>query len=305
MGYIYKVTNTINGKVYIGQTIRTIPVRWEEHVKYSFSSVQGKSYNSILHRAIRKYGADAFTVEEVEQCDDEFLSERETYWIRHYDSTNRGYNVFLGAKGYHKCRDEDILCEWNKGKPIKEIAKVIPLHPETISKKLQKYGITHQDIKERSQKLRVYPRGIENPNSCKNPIYQYDLDGNFLKEFPTKYEAEHSIGTKINTSPQVYGNTFGGYQWRTYKTDNIGASKMRLIALRKESRQPTKPYRRKVVQFTTYWRYINSYESIKDAAISIDGSERSINHVLVGLSKTSGGYCWMYLEDAERLGLVI
>lgn len=35
MGFIYKITNNENGKVYIGQTVRTIPVRWREHIRDS------------------------------------------------------------------------------------------------------------------------------------------------------------------------------------------------------------------------------------------------------------------------------
>lgn len=61
MGYIYKITNNINSKVYIGQTIGTIEKRFNEHKR---AAIKGCHY--ALHRAIKKYGIDNFSVEEIE-----------------------------------------------------------------------------------------------------------------------------------------------------------------------------------------------------------------------------------------------
>ena len=74
MGYIYKVTNTVNGKLYIGQTSRTIEVRWREHIQDAFGR-NNKGFFA-LHRAIKKYGKDAFKIEQIEECDSSVLDER-------------------------------------------------------------------------------------------------------------------------------------------------------------------------------------------------------------------------------------
>ena len=60
MGYIYKVTNNINGKMYIGQTRRTIEQRWKQHIYDSFNNSLD---TSAFHCAIRKYGIEAFKIE--------------------------------------------------------------------------------------------------------------------------------------------------------------------------------------------------------------------------------------------------
>lgn len=93
-GYIYKITNLVNGKLYIGQTKHNVDTRFKEHSKAS----------SIIGRAIRKYGKDNFTIEIIEEVEDySTIDARETYWINAYDSTNCdcGYNVSTGGQGVH------------------------------------------------------------------------------------------------------------------------------------------------------------------------------------------------------------
>lgn len=68
IGYIYKITNKVNNKVYIGQTRYTVEFRWRQH--------QHKKDNTYFHNAIRKYGAQNFMVETLEECSIEKLDER-------------------------------------------------------------------------------------------------------------------------------------------------------------------------------------------------------------------------------------
>lgn len=100
MGYIYKVTNVVNGKVYIGQTMRTIEARWKDH-NWDSNNKNGPKYCSSFHNAIRKYSADSFIVEEVEECDNSLLNEREVFWIAFYNSADNchGYNLTTGGDG--------------------------------------------------------------------------------------------------------------------------------------------------------------------------------------------------------------
>lgn len=92
---IYKATNKINNKVYIGQTHKTLEERMRRHKNDS------KKQNSYFYRAIRKYGWENFIWEIIDTANtDEELNEKEQYWIKFYNSSdnkNKGYNSTSGA----------------------------------------------------------------------------------------------------------------------------------------------------------------------------------------------------------------
>lgn len=108
-GVIYKITNLVNNKVYIGQTTRNFNMRYSASGKgiervYGYlrgCEKYGDSHNVHLLRSIRRYGLNNFKVEE---CIDiaysqEELDEKEKYWINHYNACdpNFGYNSRLGG----------------------------------------------------------------------------------------------------------------------------------------------------------------------------------------------------------------
>lgn len=92
---IYKITNKINNKVYIGQS-KDIEKRWKEH-KFGCFNKNISDYDSKKNRAFRKYGIDNFCFEVIELLDELLLDEREKYWIQYYDSVNNGYNTSYGG----------------------------------------------------------------------------------------------------------------------------------------------------------------------------------------------------------------
>ena len=71
LGHIYKITNLINNKVYIGQTIQTIEKRFIQHKSHARTG----NNNHKLANALRKYGEDNFIVENIEDCEQELLDE--------------------------------------------------------------------------------------------------------------------------------------------------------------------------------------------------------------------------------------
>lgn len=107
MGFIYKITNKINGNIYIGQTRQSIETRWKDHIRSS--SKTHKDYNCPLHLAIAKYGEDNFIIEKIEECDENILDEREKYWINKYNSYYKGYNASLGGSGHIKYNYDKIV----------------------------------------------------------------------------------------------------------------------------------------------------------------------------------------------------
>ena len=76
LGHIYKITNLINGKIYIGQTIQSIKDRWYRHVGNS-KWLSQHEVNMAIKRAIRKYGKENFKLELIENCKRENLNDRE------------------------------------------------------------------------------------------------------------------------------------------------------------------------------------------------------------------------------------
>lgn len=99
--FIYKITNTKNNKVYIGQTERSLEKRWSEHRKMLLKDTH---YNQHLQAAWNKYGGVNFLFSLVEKFDNQMnfdINMLEKYWICHYNSSNplNGYNKTLGGEG--------------------------------------------------------------------------------------------------------------------------------------------------------------------------------------------------------------
>lgn len=102
-GYIYLVTNQVNGKSYVGKTVLKIIDRWNTHKSHAFK----KMYPMVLHVAIRKHGGDAFVVEQVCRAKEELLPALERFFIKYFGTRvegRRGYNMTAGGDGCSGCR---------------------------------------------------------------------------------------------------------------------------------------------------------------------------------------------------------
>lgn len=87
--FIYKITNKINNKIYIGQTIRPVEDRWKRHINDALNNI----LDTHFARAIRYYKPENFIVEIIDDAiNQEELNRKEQYWIQFYDSINNGYN---------------------------------------------------------------------------------------------------------------------------------------------------------------------------------------------------------------------
>lgn len=95
MGIIYKATNLINGKYYVGQTLYSLTRRRSIHINYALK----RKDKMIFHSAIRKYGDDNFEWKVLERCKTkDFLNKREKYYIKKLNtSIPNGYNLNNGG----------------------------------------------------------------------------------------------------------------------------------------------------------------------------------------------------------------
>ena len=121
MAYVYKITNDINNKVYVGLTFSAIENRWKTHLhdKNAWSC-----RNRPLYRAMNKYGVEHFHIEEIEECDNSIVNEREQYWIEYYNSYHNGYNATLGGEGTVKYNHEEICKLFQEGYTIQDICNI-------------------------------------------------------------------------------------------------------------------------------------------------------------------------------------
>ncbi len=95
-GTVYKITNIESGKAYVGITVKSLRSRWSSHC------LEAKRQSRwLLHKAIGKYGREAFTVEALAQCADrQSLNEAEQFWIGELGTMSpAGYNMTLGGGG--------------------------------------------------------------------------------------------------------------------------------------------------------------------------------------------------------------
>lgn len=99
-GFIYKIINLKNGKIYIGKTTQSLKRRFNQHISRALSNEE-RLKHIYLYSAIRKYGKESFSIELIEEVKKELLNQREEWWIKFYKTTEKenGYNLTGGGDG--------------------------------------------------------------------------------------------------------------------------------------------------------------------------------------------------------------
>lgn len=219
-GIIYVTENTVNGKRYVGQTIRKFEERQAQHKKDS------EVCDYKLYRAIRKYGWDNFNwaviVEGVESV--ESLNSLEQYWIKELDTFKNGYNSTTGGEGCIVSDDtKKKMSESHKGKHLSEEhrKKLSESHKgkqfsEETKKKISESKKGRHFSEETRRKLSERLKGANNP--CSKPVLQLDKEtGEVIAEFAGLREAERVTGIhKGHISNVCRGKrkSSGGYYWQ-------------------------------------------------------------------------------------------
>ena len=184
MYYIYKYTNKINGKVYIGQT-NNLQKRFNGHKSEAFNP-KSKGYNLPFHCAIRKYGIKNFIYEVLEEIEDgesqDFINDREIFFIDFYHSltTENGYNLTVGGDGCPKSpltyEEKLSRSKLFTGDEIKDIQQRL-LNDEEFD-----------DIEEiyKPKLKRTFLVNINTGTNFYNPDFNYPLKKNARSKFSQK-----------------------------------------------------------------------------------------------------------------------
>lgn len=151
--YIYKITNNINGKVYIGQT-NNLKRRIQEHK-------HDKRKNKPIHSAIVKYGWENFSVDILYYGEN--YNKEEKKWIKYYDSQNKdkGYNIVEGGQD---SSGEDNPSAKLTQKQVDIILDLLSNTDKTINQISKETGVSVRNI-----------HHINNGESWYNPKYTYPI----------------------------------------------------------------------------------------------------------------------------------
>ncbi len=130
---VYIIHNLVNGKYYIGKTIRPLEIRFKQHISDSFC--KSRKVDPAISRAIRKYGKENFIVEVLSKASSvEQLNELEKLWIVSLSSYGQCYNMtFGGDGGYHPSKRGTGM----KGRHHTSLAKINIGEKNKISIKLK------------------------------------------------------------------------------------------------------------------------------------------------------------------------
>ena len=208
MGYIYTITNKTDNKIYVGQTVQDVELRWKDHLKRG-------SNCRYLKSAINKYGVDNFVFKLVCITFDNKLDDMEIQYIEKYKSlVPNGYNLRRGGNsGRHHAETKQKISDTLKIRyqnglihPRNQLG--IP-HSEITKKRISE-SLKGRKISQESINKRIISRRI-------NKIIQFDIEGNRLNSFDSCKEAGEYIGISLNSINLCCigkAKTAKGYVWK-------------------------------------------------------------------------------------------
>ena len=285
---IYKITNLINGKIYVGKSI-DIQRRFRSHINESLDDNK-PSYHHVIHRAMRKYGSDNFSFDILEECAEDKLNEREMYWISFFDccvldGPDKGYNMTRGGDGSSSLDVNKIRELWDEGLSINEIAEQLQCDRHAVSEHIKCY----ENFNEEENKRRKY--SLISKHRSKS-INQYNLDGDFICQYESILDASEKTGVGYRTicsNIQGQSSSAGGFQW-TYQD----------AAPPGEHNVKGNGYKVPVVQLDSEYNFIKEFQSMKDAAQEVGLlCSNSLYYALKNKEKMIKGFHWMYKTDYE------
>jgi group I intron endonuclease len=245
MGYIYLVTNLVNGKRYVGQsTCDDIKKRWDTHHR-----MRKKCLGSAIYRAYQKYGIDKFKYQIICICFDEDCNRFEEEYIRKYNTiTPNGYNMKLLGGSYKVSEETRALLSkkakawWSdetnrkafinpcKGKQLSDEHKqklrdAQNTYWNTMSDELRQKRLSHVGTKGtgirkyKSEESKQRSLDAIEASRIRKGVAQYTPENVFVKEYKSISEATNITGICRSTISKVCLNkpnyhTAGGFLWK-------------------------------------------------------------------------------------------
>lgn len=266
---IYKITNKLNQKCYVGQSVN-IEQRWAKH--------RTDSHNLELRNDIQKLGIQNFTFEVLEECKINELDQREKYWIQYFNSYEEGYNLTLGGSGNNNPLNLDyeaIYQRFLETNSMSKTAEEFNCSVTPVRNALRQHGIDYSDVEK------------------EKPVEQIDpITLQVIKVYPSIAEAGKALGvtySAISLAANGTSQTSCGYYWRF-----VGETKQ-------FDKKTIKKWKRKIAQYNLDTNeLITTFSSAADAARSLgkDGKNggSQIISACKGIYKQAYGYKWKYLD---------
>ena len=272
---VYKHTNTINGKVYIGITCQTPEKRWKNGYgytqnKYFFNSIKKYGWNNFKHEIVKK------NLSKLEACD------IEKDLINKYKCiVPKGYNLSTGGETPSTGCSRTEENKKRISDSMKQFRKNNPNYLDDVSD-------------------RVYS-GFRKYNIEKSiPINCYDLDGNYINTYKSSCEANRLTGAPQSHILRCCKRHSGfkschGYQWR-FVNDCNDIGEYEIDKERYKTRKNNVPTK-SVNCYTKDMIFVKNYKSITEANNELNISNGKITEVCKGRRKTAGGYIWRYADE--------
>jgi len=280
---IYQIRNTINGKVYVGSSIRMNHRKYEHFCDLN----KGKHHSIKLQRAYNKYGKDSFIFEVIEciqltedlGINSKLITAREQFYIDSKNSYTLGYNSRPLAETNLGCkRSEDVKRKMSisfRGSLNPNFGKTMP---DNIKKRISDAKMGRKNPHTSEQDRRI---GESNPNKRKV------INLTTLEVYVSVSKASSETGVDrvslYRCCQGKYGSA-GDFIW-AYYNESISYSKIL------PSPVSTRP--KKVINLTKGI----IYESLNQASLDVGSSCSCIRRCCKGKRKTSGGFEWAYYTE--------
>lgn len=266
--FIYKTTNLVNGKIYIGQHATDI-------IRDGY-----KGSGIALKNAFKKYGRNNFKLEILEFYEGdskEEFNELEQKYVEKFDSTNpeKGYNRtlccgggYIGEEAYknrhyrHSKEAKEKISRANKGKVVSRYS--------IEASRLSNIGKVnyHNESKEKSQEERVQKK-ISRKRERR--VCQYTLEGEFIQEWDSINEAGRSLGldktaSSIRIACKDWNRTAKGFKWKYKETDEERCEQLTPVYKRATERKFFKKGNMIIEQYDLDDNFIQTFDSYSSAA---------------------------------------
>jgi len=276
MGFIYKITNKITGKCYIGETTADDPQkRWSAHI-HTMKSNKGCP---ALKDAMKKHGVENFKFEVIIICFDEDVNRYEQEYIKKYNSmTPNGYNILAGGQcggGFKgKTHTPETIAKILESQ--RKFREANPNHFETYREKHKKSmeGIDFSEAVHKSERFQKAKKDGRIGVRCHKKI---NADGTMADE--TRQKISESLIQYYQEARDNDSNLLSPFH-------NVNREKHK-EAIRKALGKP-------IIQYTKTGEVVREYETTEDAG-RLSGVKRSnIQRALYKEGATAGGFVWRF-----------